>query len=76
MQKVIITTASNLSDETYRYICDRFFEKIGEAEFERIVDDGIIGGFIANVNGKIYDLSVASQLSRMKSKILNPGGEQ
>ena len=70
MKTVIITAADNLSDETYKLICDGFKKKIGgEARFERVTDNGIIGGFIADVDGEIYDLSISSQLSEMQKQI-------
>lgn len=70
MKNIIITTAKNMSDHTYEYICDGFKRKFGEdVRFRQIIDDGIIGGFIANVNGEIFDLSIASQLKRMEKHI-------
>ena len=54
MKTVIITTAENMSEEAYRRICDGFKERLGEdAEFKHITDNGIIGGFIAEVEGEI-----------------------
>lgn len=70
MKTVIITAAENMSDETYNRICGGFKEKLGEdAEFRRITDNGIIGGFIAEVDGEIYDLSISSQLKKMQKEI-------
>lgn len=74
MKKVVITAASNMSEETYRRICDGFSQKIGQAEFVRMTDDGIIGGFIAEIDGEIYDMSIASQLDRMQREITGNGG--
>ncbi|MBQ2285738.1 MAG: F0F1 ATP synthase subunit delta [Acutalibacteraceae bacterium] len=71
MKTVIITAAENMSDETYNRICSGFKEKLGEdAEFKRITDNGIIGGFIAEVDGEIYDLSISSQLKKMQKEII------
>ena len=51
-------------------ICDGFKKKVGgEARFQRVTDNGIIGGFIADVDGEIYDLSISSQLSEMQNQI-------
>lgn len=69
MRTVTITAASNMSDATYKSICARFSERLGECEFIHITDDGIIGGFIADVDGEIYDLSLASQLKEMHREI-------
>lgn len=71
MKSIIITTADNMSDKTYNCICDRFREKLGpDIDFRRITDNGIIGGFIADVDGKIYDLSISSQLKQMKEHLV------
>lgn len=71
MKTVIITAVENMSDETYNRICSGFKEKLGEdAEFKRITDNGIIGGFIAEVDGEIYDLSISSQLKKMQKEII------
>lgn len=70
MKTVIITTAENMSEEAYRRICGGFKERLGEdAEFKHIADNGIIGGFIAEVDGEIYDLSISSQLKKMQKEI-------
>ncbi len=65
----VITTASNMSEATYARICRGFREKLGEITFERVIDDGIIGGFIADIDGEIYDLSISSQLKKMQRQI-------
>ena len=74
MKKVVITAASNMSEETYRRICEGFSKMLGKAEFVRVTDDGIIGGFIAEFDGEIYDMSIASQLDKMHREITGNGG--
>lgn len=70
MKSIIITTASNMTETTYNYICEGFRQKFGvDVSFHRIIDDDIIGGFITEINGEIFDLSIASQLKRMKEHI-------
>lgn len=58
-----------MSDATYERVCAGFSEKLGEVSFERVIDNGIIGGFIADIDGEIYDLSVSSQLKEMQKQI-------
>ena len=70
MKKVIITAAENMSEETYQRICRGFREKLGEAEFTRVTDNDIIGGFIADVGGEIYDMSISAQLEQMQKQII------
>ena len=49
MKTVVITAAENMSDATYARICRGFREKLGDdVKFERVTDNGIIGGFIAD----------------------------
>lgn len=71
MKKAIITVASNVSDKTYERICNGFAEKLGEVSFEKVTDDRIIGGFIAEIDGQIFDMSIASQIAKMQKQISN-----
>ncbi|MEE1239965.1 MAG: F0F1 ATP synthase subunit delta [Acutalibacteraceae bacterium] len=71
MKKAIITVASNMSDKTYERICNGFAEKLGEVSFEKVTDDRIIGGFIAEIDGQIFDMSIASQIAKMQKQISN-----
>ena len=66
MQKVILTTAGNMSKKTYASLCDGLRAKLGEVTFVHKTDPSLIGGFIANIEGQIYDMSVLAQLSEMK----------
>ena len=59
-----------MSDATYARICRGFREKLGDdLKFEKVTDNSIIGGFIADEDGEIYDLSISSQLKEMQKKI-------
>ena len=69
MNRCKVTVASNMSDETYRYICDGFVKKFGETEFTKLVDDSIIGGFILSFGSGVYDLSIAAQLKVMGKEL-------
>ena len=70
MNKVIITTAGNMTDETYHFICDGLRHKLNEEfEFVHETDDNLLGGFIININGKVYDRSISSQLEKLQEYI-------
>ena len=69
MNRCKVTVASNMSDATYRYICDSFVKKFGETEFTKLVDDSIIGGFILSFGSGVYDLSIATQLKVMGKEL-------
>ncbi len=56
----------SLSDEEIKRITDGFEKKLGESiSFGVAVDENIIGGFVASVAGKVFDLSIS--LDRIKN---------
>ena len=66
MRKCTVTAASNMSGETYEYLCEKVRKKFGDdIEFTRKTDEAVIGGFILDLNGHIFDLSLATQLKAM-----------
>ena len=66
MRKCTVTAASNMSGETYEYLCEKVRAKFGDdIEFTRKTDESVIGGFILDLNGHIFDLSLATQLKAM-----------
>lgn len=70
MRKLIITAAGNMTAETYLHICDGLEHKFNEKfEFIRVPDDSVIGGFIVNINGEVFDRSIGSQLEQMKKHL-------
>lgn len=70
MKKAVIRTAGNMSEETLGMLERGIAEKFGgEIEFETAVDEALIGGFILNFDGTVYDMSVASQLSELEKHI-------
>lgn len=70
MRKSAIKTASNMSDETYRMLCEGIREKFGnDIEFVRVIDESVIGGFVLKLDGVIYDHTIRTQLQRLKKHI-------
>lgn len=70
MKKATITEAGNMTDETYLFICNGVEHKFNDQfEFERVTDKSIIGGFIVNIKGKVYDRSIRGQLIKMEEYI-------
>lgn len=70
MNNCTVKVPSSMSGETFTYLIQRIKEKFGkDAEVTRVDDDSLIGGFILITDGRIYDMSVASQLSLMKKHI-------
>lgn len=70
MRKATIIVADNITIPTYRYLCDELKRKLGkDIDFEYTIDNSIIGGFILNLDGVVYDNSLRTQLNRLKKHI-------
>lgn len=67
MKTATIICASNVSDDAYAYICARFAECFGAEDFVRETDDGLLGGFVAQFDGKVYDMSLRTQLRALRA---------
>jgi F0F1-type ATP synthase delta subunit len=71
MKTCVITAASNMTDATFGVLCEKARAKFGyEIQFQRITDDSVIGGFIMELDGTVYDLSIKTQLDLMKQKMV------
>lgn len=72
MRKSTIIVADNITIPTFRYLCDELKKKLGkDIDFEYKIDNSIIGGFIINLDGKVYDNSIKTQLESLKKHIKN-----
>ena len=72
MRCVTVTATCAMSDETYKLICEKIEQKYGESFiFTRENDSSIIGGFILNIENKIYDMSTRTRLAEIQNHILN-----
>lgn len=70
MRHCVMTVASNMSEETVGYLCEKTKEKFGDdLVFTKVVNDEIIGGFILDIDGMIYDLSLSAQCYEMKKHL-------
>lgn len=70
MKKCIITAAENMSDGTYAYLCEKILKKFGrDIEFTRVTDNAVLGGFIMELDGIVWDLSIATQLGIIKEQL-------
>ncbi len=68
---LIIRSKDDLSAETIRKIkkISNFQEK--EYKVKAVEDGGILGGFIAYYQDKVFDASVNNNLSLLKNKLIN-----
>jgi F-type H+-transporting ATPase subunit delta len=70
--RVKVTTATPLDDAASRLIADSIRRAIGqEPMIERHVDPAVIGGAVYRIGDTVYDGSVATQLQRMRTQLLN-----
>ncbi|MBQ7545441.1 MAG: F0F1 ATP synthase subunit delta [Clostridia bacterium] len=69
MKQATILCASNVTDNAYNYICRKLTEKFGETACTRTTDATLLGGFIVLLDGKIYDMSLRTQLSALRGTI-------
>lgn len=70
MDKPILLIAKPYNEATIKAIRDGFSRQYGtELDFEIIEDDKIIGGFIAIIDGKVYDTSFSSRLYEISRQL-------
>ena len=67
MKTATIVCAPTVSDDAYAYICKGLAERFGADSFERRTDAGLIGGFVALFDGRIYDMSLRTQLDALRA---------
>ena len=66
MDKPVLIVASKQDDNLIASIREGFEQRLGvELEFEVIEDEKISGGFIAVIDGKVYDTSFSSRLNEL-----------
>ncbi|NLG54024.1 MAG: F0F1 ATP synthase subunit delta [Clostridiales bacterium] len=71
MEKAQLFVPIGTSRENVSFICRSFEEKLGKKlDFTVSESDGILGGFIANIDKRTYDNSVSAKLSQMKKHLL------
>ncbi|MGN0636081.1 MAG: F0F1 ATP synthase subunit delta [Acutalibacteraceae bacterium] len=67
MKKAKIICAPSVSDEAYRYLCDKLTAQYGEIEAQRETDASLLGGFVVLFDGKVYDMSLRAQLDALRA---------
>ncbi len=70
MKTITVTHAGNLSEDTLAYIRGEIDRKYGEDYvFEVEVNPSLVGGFLLNIDGKVFDVSLKTRLEQMKEHI-------
>jgi len=65
---LVITDINN--SELIDSIRSRFAVRLGfEPDFEVVADPGIVGGFVAVIDGRVYDASFSSRLQELSDKL-------
>lgn len=67
MKTAKIVCAPTVSDDAYVYICKGVTERFGAEDCERETDETLLGGFVVLFDGKIYDMSLRTQLSALRA---------
>lgn len=76
MRSCVITVARNMSEQTYEFLCERTRERFGsDLSFTKIVDDSVIGGFLMELDGTVYDMTLSTQLNSIRKAVLGKAGE-
>ncbi len=66
MKKPVLIYAPSCDEATISAVCREFSELLGRPlEFDTVCDEKLIGGFIAMIDGKVYDTSYSSRLSEI-----------
>lgn len=72
---VRVTSASPLSDAELKDIRAKLLSEDGtgaELDIETTVDPDLLGGFVLEYNGKVYDASVAHKLKELRKEFKKP----
>ena len=72
-ERPILIVASRLNTELIDSVREGFGRQLGfDPDFEIVENDKITGGFIAIVDGKVYDASFASRLDEFSRRMIDP----
>ena len=71
IRTAILTTATPLDDDIVEQIRQSLESEFGgKVELSQMIDKELIGGFVLRVDDNQYDASIATQLKKIKEKLL------
>lgn len=71
MKNITVTVTGGADKQTVKELKDKLLKKYGDdCRIKVIINDGIIGGFIADIDGEIIDSSISSKLKRAREHLL------
>ena len=66
MKNPVLMVAPSFDEITISSVCDKFSALYGrKLEFDIVKDEKLIGGFIAMIEGTVYDTSFSSRLNEI-----------
>lgn len=72
MKRAVLKLAGPHSTDEIESIKANFTELLGKAyAFDIVEDSSLIGGFVAYIDGKVYDASIALQIENLKRSFAN-----
>ncbi|NLT38947.1 MAG: F0F1 ATP synthase subunit delta [Clostridiales bacterium] len=70
MKRSLLLVAPSFDERSISLVRDEFEALTGSApDFDVIKDEKLVGGFIAIVEGKVYDASFSSRLSAIRRRM-------
>lgn len=70
MDRPVLIIAAQYEEATLQKIKDGFSKQYGETlDFEVVEDSKLIGGFIAIIDGKVFDASYSSRLHEISRQL-------
>lgn len=66
---ITITTAAKLSAEQLKELKTMVESKIGEANYEQVVDPSVLGGLKLQLGDQAFDTTIAGRLEKMESQL-------
>lgn len=75
MKTAVIITAPHCTPQTYRYLCDSLTARFGQLRFEHRVEQDLLGGFLIQLDGMVYDCTLRTRLRQLR-RHLTGGKEQ
>lgn len=67
MKNAKVLCAPNVSDAAFAELCERLRARLGDMTIEKETVPDLVGGFTVLFDGKVYDVSLRTQLDALRS---------
>ena len=69
MRSCVVTVAPDMGDKTFGYLVTRIKAHFGEdVNVLRVNDADVIGGFYMELDGTVYDMTIRTQLNKLREE--------